>query len=75
MLLFARCNGDLTAQCEDQQHKYAYVKYIEYTKDGMYVADSEHILISEADNIVPCNDQTLSLSLSTESVNLRPQKN
>ena len=42
MLLFARCDGDRTAQCEDQQHKYANVKYIEYTKDGMYVADSEH---------------------------------
>ena len=33
------------------------------------------VLSSEADNIVPCNDQTLSLSLSTESVNLRPQIN
>jgi hypothetical protein len=86
-------------------------KYIEYAKDGMYVADSKHseyavwhvpcpgqvwrvcqrktdphgsmtmssnattVLISEADNIVPCNDQTLSLSLSTESINLRPQIN
>jgi hypothetical protein len=86
-------------------------KYIEYAKDGMYVANSEHseyavrrvrcprqvwpvrqrrtdphgtmamsshattVLISKADNIVPRNDQTLSLSLSTKSVNLRPQIN
>ena len=33
------------------------------------------VLISEADNIVPCKDQTLSLSLSTKSVNHRPQIN
>ena len=139
MLLFARCDGNHTTQCKDQQHKYAKVeyseytkegvqahqgrrvhcqchvrcqdKYIEYAKDGMYVANSEHseyavrrvccprrvwqvhqrrtdphgtmtmsshattVLISEADNIVPHNDQTLSLSLSTKSVNLRPQIN
>ncbi len=86
-------------------------KYIEYTKDGMYIAVSEHseyavwcvrrpgwvwqvcqkktdphgsmtmlsnattVLISEADKIVPCNNQTLSLSLSTKSVKLRPQIN
>ena len=111
MLLFARCDGDRTLQCKDQQHKYAKVEYSEYTKDGMYVADSEHseyavrhvpcprrvwrvrqrrtdphgtmtmsshattVLISEADNIVPRNDQTLLLSLSTKSVNHRPQIN
>jgi hypothetical protein len=111
MLLFARCDGDRTLQCKDQQHKYAKVEYSEYTKDRMYVAVSEHseyavwcvrrpgrvwqecqrktdphgsmtmssngttVLISEADNIVPCNNQTLSLSLSTESINLRPQIN
>ncbi len=86
-------------------------KYIEYAKNGMYVANSEHskyavrgvfcprrvwrvrqrrtdphgimtmsshattVLISEADNIVPCNDQTPLLSLSTKSVKLRPQIN
>jgi hypothetical protein len=86
-------------------------KYIEYTKDGMYVANSEHseyavrrvccprrvwqvhqrrtdphgtmtmsshattVLISEDDIIVHRNDQTLSLSLSTKSVNHRPQIN
>jgi hypothetical protein len=138
MLLFARCDGDRTAQCKDQQHKprlstvstpkkackhtkdgvyiakVMYVakgKYIEYAKDGMYIANSEHseyavrhvrcpgrvwrvrrrrtdphgtmtmsshattVLISEADNIVSCNDQTPSLSLSTKSVKLRPQIN
>jgi hypothetical protein len=86
-------------------------KYIEYAKDGMYVANSEHseyavqhvpcprrvwrvrqrktdphgtmtmsshattVLISEADNIVLCNDQTLSLSLSTKGVNRKQQIN
>ena len=86
-------------------------KYIEYAKDGMYVADSEHseyavrhvpcprqvwqvrqrrtdphgtmtmsshattVLISKADNIVLCNDQTLSLSLSTKGVNRKQQIN
>ena len=29
-------------QCKDQQHKYAEVKYGEYTKDGMHVAKSEY---------------------------------
>jgi hypothetical protein len=33
------------------------------------------VAISEADNIVPRNDQTFSLSLSTKSVNRRPQIN
>ena len=83
MLLFARCDGDRTAQCEDQQHKYAKVdtvstpkksckhtedsvyiakvmyvakgKYIEYTKDGMYVADSEQSTVSMPhDDFPPC---------------------
>ena len=35
MLLFARCDSDRTAQCEDQQHKYAKVEYSEYTKEGV----------------------------------------
>jgi hypothetical protein len=35
MMLFARCDGDLTSQCEDQQHKYAKVEYSEYTKEGV----------------------------------------
>ena len=35
MLLFARCDGDRTAQCDNQQHKYAKVEYSEYTKEGV----------------------------------------
>jgi hypothetical protein len=35
MLLFARYNGDRTAQCKDQRHRYAEVEYSEYTKEGV----------------------------------------
>jgi hypothetical protein len=42
MLLFARCDDNHTMQCKDQWHKYAEVEYSEYTKDGMYVAESKH---------------------------------
>jgi hypothetical protein len=43
MLSFTGCNDNHIAPCYNQQHKYAKVGYVEYTRDGVYVAGGMYI--------------------------------
>ena len=60
MLLFARCNDDRTAQCNNQWHKYAKVEYGKYAEDrlyiakGMYVAKGKYIEYKDVVYVAEC---------------------
>jgi hypothetical protein len=63
----------LITECDDDQilpRKIALAKLTMTTSSHAIT-----VAISEADNIVPHNNQTFSLLLSTKSVNCRPQIN
>jgi hypothetical protein len=49
MLLFAGCNNDHTAPCNNKWWKYAKGEYSKYAKDGMYSAKGEYSKKSKED--------------------------